>query len=268
MQRSPVTHTYVHAQADPDAERRRLRLLQQRYDRETFRRLDLLGPPAGASCLEVGAGAGSVARGLSRAVGPAGRVVATDIDLRFLDATSASNLEVWQHDILTDPLPRNAFDLVHCRALLCHLPEPEQALTRMVAALRPGGRLLVEEADYVSCAAATRDHPHAAAFERTVAAVMAHCCAQGLFDPYLGRRLAALVADTGLTGCGSEGIVFVRPGASGPAELLARSVEPHGPELIETGRVSAADFAATIAALGDTEFSFLDALSFAAWGRR
>jgi len=263
-----MTHAYVHAQADPIAERRRLRLLEERYDRETFRRLALVGPLAGASCLEVGAGAGSVARRLSRAVGPAGRVVATDINLRFLDGTSASNLELWEHDILTDPLPQNAFDLVHCRALFCHLPEPEQVLTRMVGALRPGGRLLVEEADYVSCAAATRDHPHAGAFERTVAAVMAHCSAQGLFDPYLGRRLAAFVADTGLTERGSEGIVFVRSGGSGPAELFARSVELHGPELIETGRVSAADFAAMVAALGDTKFSFVDALSFAAWGRR
>lgn len=261
-------HTYVHAKADPVAEHRRLRLLEERYDQETFRRLRLLGPLTGASCLEVGAGAGSVARALSRVVGPAGRVVATDIDLRFLDETSAPNLELWQHDVLTDPLPESAFDLVHCRALLCHLPQPEQVLTRLVAALRPGGRLLVEEADFVSCAAASPDHPYAAAFDRTLAAVMIDCSARGLFDPYLGRRLAALVATTGLTKCGSEGIVFVRSGGSGPAELFARSVERHAPDLIETSRLSAEDFAAMVAALGDAEFSFVDALSFAAWGRR
>lgn len=37
--------------------------LEERYDREPFRRIGLLGPLAGASCLEVGAGAGSVRPG-------------------------------------------------------------------------------------------------------------------------------------------------------------------------------------------------------------
>ena len=260
--------TYVHAHTDPVTERRRLRLLEERYDRETFRRIGLLGPLAGASCLEVGAGAGSVARGLSRAVGPGGLVVATDLDPRFLDGTSARNLEVWQHDILTDPLPDRAFDLVHCRALLCHLPEPDHALQRMAAGLRPGGWLLVEEADYVSCAAATTGHPYAAAFDRTVTGMMAHCSARELFDPYLGRRLAALVAAAGLTDPGGEGIVFVRSGGTGPAELFVRSVEPHRAELIDSGQVSAADLTGMVSALRDPQFSFLDAVSFAAWGRR
>lgn len=44
------------------------------------------------------------------------------------------------------------FDLVHARALLCHLPEREQALDRMLGAVRPGGWILVEEPDYVSVA--------------------------------------------------------------------------------------------------------------------
>jgi hypothetical protein len=41
----------------------------------------------------------------------------------------------------SDPLPEWAFDLVHCRLVLVHLPQRDLALTRMVSALKPG-RLL------------------------------------------------------------------------------------------------------------------------------
>jgi hypothetical protein len=65
--------------------------------------------------LEVAGGGGSIAEWLCRQVGRSGHVVATDLELRFLEAIHASNLEVWRHDILSEPLPEGAFDLVHAR---------------------------------------------------------------------------------------------------------------------------------------------------------
>jgi predicted O-methyltransferase YrrM len=62
----------------------RLRLMEAECDPPTFRYLDAIGVGAGWRCLEVGAGAGSVVRWLSGRVGPRGRVVAVDIDPRFL----------------------------------------------------------------------------------------------------------------------------------------------------------------------------------------
>ena len=67
-----------------------------------------------------------MAEWLSTRVGPTGRVVATDIELRFLGRISAPNLEVRQHDILKDDLETSHYDLVHCRLLLMHLAEPER----------------------------------------------------------------------------------------------------------------------------------------------
>jgi ubiquinone/menaquinone biosynthesis C-methylase UbiE len=92
----------------------------------------------GWHCLEVGAGGGSIATWLCDRVGAAGHVVATDIDPRFLDAVGSPNLEVRRHDIASDPLPEAAFDLVHTRLVLVHLPEREAALRRIVRALKPG----------------------------------------------------------------------------------------------------------------------------------
>src|SRR5258706_847321 len=48
------------------------------------------------------------------------------------------------------PLPERTFDLVHARAVLTFLPRPGEALSKLVAALKPGGWLLIEEPDYVS----------------------------------------------------------------------------------------------------------------------
>ena len=65
-----VTGGYLHANAGFDDELGRLRLLEARYDPGTFGRLSMFGPLAGVRCLEVGAGAGSVARWLAAQAGP------------------------------------------------------------------------------------------------------------------------------------------------------------------------------------------------------
>ncbi|GAA2727516.1 hypothetical protein GCM10010360_01090 [Streptomyces nogalater] len=39
------------------------------------------------------------------------------------------------------------FDLVHARLVLVHVPDPERALRSPITSLRPGGRLLSEDAD-------------------------------------------------------------------------------------------------------------------------
>jgi SAM-dependent methyltransferase len=59
----------------------------------------------------------------------------------------APNLEVRRHDVATDPLPENAFDLVHARVVLQHVPPRDQAQARLAAALKPGGWLVVEDFD-------------------------------------------------------------------------------------------------------------------------
>ncbi|HEY7415001.1 MAG TPA: hypothetical protein VH593_07400, partial [Ktedonobacteraceae bacterium] len=86
------------------AERVRLHLLAQLLDPVTIRRLERLEIKHGWHCLEVGAGAGSIARWLAKQVGSQGHVVATDIDTRFLDNTDEPSLEIRHHDILIDDL--------------------------------------------------------------------------------------------------------------------------------------------------------------------
>ena len=100
------------AKDSPDAfERERLALLTQFADPITTRRLTDLGVGPGWRCLDVGAGDGSVARWLAGQVGPEGRVVATDLEPRFLVGHGLPNLEVRRHNILEDELETAHFDL-------------------------------------------------------------------------------------------------------------------------------------------------------------
>ncbi len=258
---------YVHADAPFTRELERLRLLEARYDSITARRLRIAGPLAGARCLDVGAGAGSVTRMLAAAVGPSGSVVATDADPRFLVDLDAANVEVRRHDILTDELESSAYDLVHCRALLLHLSDPERALARMAAALRPGGWLLVEDADYSSVGAAEPGHAAAAHFDRVARASRADHTPRPM-DLFFGRRLPGLVRALGLVDVGQEALAFRHSGGSVEAQLFAHSVERVRPELLRSGIATEEELAGVLAALADPTFSFTDALNVGVWGRR
>ncbi|MFF9276375.1 methyltransferase domain-containing protein [Streptomyces griseosporeus] len=117
------------------------------FDPTTFRHLAALGIGPGWRCWEVGAGGTSVVSWLAKKVGPTGKVLATDIDTSRLAPAARPPVEVRVHDVGAQEPPAEGFDLVHARLVLVHVPDRERALASMVRALRPGGRLLVEDAD-------------------------------------------------------------------------------------------------------------------------
>jgi ubiquinone/menaquinone biosynthesis C-methylase UbiE len=184
---------YFTSNEKDEVELNRLILLENIFDPTTIRHLEMIRVSEGWHCLEVGAGAGSVARWLSARVGPTGKVVATDIDIRFLRQLSVPDLEIRQHDIIKDDLETGQYHLVHCRAVLMHLPEPEKGLKRMANAVRPGGWLLIEEADYGSVLSTDVTNPSAVTFTSTLRALYDFLRKKGTVDPYFGRRVRGLV---------------------------------------------------------------------------
>ena len=129
------------------AARERLECLEAGADPYTAEHLDKVGVAPGWSCLEVGAGGGSVVRMLCDRVGADGRVLAVDLEPTLLAGLEAPNLEVRRLDVVVDEMPEAEFDLVHARAVLMHIPQRAAVLPRLVGALRPGGVLLLEEMD-------------------------------------------------------------------------------------------------------------------------
>lgn len=127
-----------------DAEYQRLQTLAGELDGDSQRWLAGLHPRDDWRCLEIGAGTGSIARWLARQC-PEGSVIATDVDLRFLQNVPEPNLEVRYHDVTVDTFPDASFDLIHARWLFFHLRDRERALERAASWLKPGGWLMVED---------------------------------------------------------------------------------------------------------------------------
>lgn len=253
-------------------ERDRLGALESLFDRSSQRLLADLGVSAGWRCLEVGCGAGGLARWLSKQVGDTGRVLATDLDPRFLDGHGRPNLDVLAHDIRTDPLDAAAYDLVHARALLEHLPTRRDALARMVVALKPGGWLLVEDVDFGGPTAGTlARYTHSgypdvtAAHERVLHAVAAVFAAAGA-DPSFGNRLPGALAVAGLVDIGAE---IHTPVVRGGTEVFTRgTVDQLAERLLGTGLVGDADIELYRTVSADPATYYAPPLMVSAWGRR
>jgi 2-polyprenyl-3-methyl-5-hydroxy-6-metoxy-1,4-benzoquinol methylase len=197
---------------------RRLHLLEECFDPTTTRRLERTGIASGWHCAEVGGGGGSVARWLCERVGPGGRVLTLDIDTRFLEELDYPNLEVRRQNIVTQPLAPGEFDLVHARAVLMHLPAREAVLANLVAALRPGGWLVLEEADFfpiLACASGLYRE-----FFASLAAVLAPA---GMASDW-GRQLPGLLHSAGLQAVAADADVQFFAGGSAGAQFIAVSV--------------------------------------------
>lgn len=135
---------------DWEREPQRLKLLEDHADPTTIRRLSDTGLASGWSCLEVGAGRGSIASWLCDQVGSTGHITALDLDTSLLTWLKRANLEVREGDVLDIELSARSFDLIHTRLVLMHIPERRRALERMISWLRPGGWLVVEELDWMA----------------------------------------------------------------------------------------------------------------------
>ncbi|MDQ0791265.1 methyltransferase [Streptomyces sp. B3I8] len=172
------------------------RCLAEAYDADTFARLAETGVTRGWRCLEIGSGGGSVARWLADRVAPDGEVVATDVKPHHIPARPG--LTALRHDVVTDPLPKAAFDLVVARLVLQHVPERLAVLDKLARSLKPGGRLQIEEFDTsYEPPLLTPDEESARLYETFLATKSAVMRAGG-GDPEWGRRVPAAMRAAGL----------------------------------------------------------------------
>jgi SAM-dependent methyltransferase len=244
------------------------RLQEIVVDPVTIRHLVTIGVANGWRCLEVGAGLGSIAQWLSRSVGPAGKVVATDIDTRFLQGLSEANLEVLRHDILKDNLEIDEYDLVHCRKLLHHLPGPEKAVKKMADAVRPGGWLLIEEDDYGSMLSADVTDPSAVPFTDVLRVYLDGLRRRGIADYYVGRRMRSLVENLGFVEVGQEGWTMMVRGSDPIARYHEESWQKVGKTLIAEGIITQEQHQIAQRVFVDPDFCIPFYTLFSAWGRK
>ena len=102
----------------------------------------------GEHVLDIACGTGLVTFPLADAVGPTGRIVATDISQKMVDhvAGQASQrgygqIEAFRADAESlEGLDDAQFDLVTCALGLMYVPEPLEAMKQVTRLLKPGGR--------------------------------------------------------------------------------------------------------------------------------
>jgi SAM-dependent methyltransferase len=259
---------YFYSNEKDEVELNRLKLVEEIYDPITIHHIETVQASGGWNCLEIGAGAGSVAQWLASHVGPAGKVVATDIDMRFLSQISVPNLEIRRHDIVKDDLETGQYDLVHCRLLLRHLSEPEKGLRRMAKALRPGGWLLIEETDYGSILTTDITNPSAVTFTSMYRSGLDFLRKRGILDPYFGRRVRRLVEELGFVDVKQEGWTCVMRGGEPFTRLNAMIVQAAAKPMMAAELFTQEQLDSFQRFFVDPAFEFLGPTMFAAWGRR
>ena len=128
--------------------------------REAWARLLLPLVPPAASVADLGSGTGS----LAVLLGQAGhRVSGIDIAPRMVAAARAKAAATGVAaafavgDAASPPWPPGTFDVVVARHVLWALPEPDEALRRWTALLRPAGRLLLVEGRWSTGAGLSAD---------------------------------------------------------------------------------------------------------------
>ncbi len=126
-----------------DAHRAHVERMKEGVSRDLLTRLQLR---PGEHVLELGAGTGEFALQLARAVGPTGRVTASDVApgmvaLLRTALAGAGNVEVAQLDAAHTGLPGACVDAVIFRMGLMLVDEPLAALRECRRVLVPGGRI-------------------------------------------------------------------------------------------------------------------------------
>ncbi len=245
---------------------RRLSALSKLFDPGTFRHLDSLGLGPGWRCWEVGAGGPGVAAWMAGRVGAAGSVLATDIDVSWMTGR-AVDFEIRRHDVGEDPPPPGPFDLVHARLVLVHVPRREEALAAMVGVLRPGGWLLVEDADPalqpLTCIDEWGpDQRLANKLRRDFRTLLTR---QGA-DVAYGRTLPRALRRSGLVDVAADAFFPV----GGPACTLLEeaTVEQMRHRLVAAGLATDAEIDRHLANVGAGRLDLATSPMISAWGRR
>jgi SAM-dependent methyltransferase len=255
-----MRHDSVYVHGTSGREQERLRMMNEVINPQALR---LIAMRPGDRVAEFASGLGQMSRAFARAAGPTGLVVGVersaaqrDAALRMLEETAAADtgrapIDLRLGDALAPPFADGewgSFDIAHTRFLLEHLPTPCDLVRVMVRAVRPGGRVILQDEDHEIL----RLWPEIPGFMAVWNAYIESYERAGN-DPRVGRKLVALLHEAGARPARSDWVFF--GGSSGEprfpllVENLARVLEGAVEAVAATGRVTAAQVTDAVEAL-------------------
>jgi len=190
--------SYIHGSSEE--EQRRLAKLNDLINEASLKELALRG---GEHILDVGSGLGQFTRLLARTAGRGANVIGIERDERQLaeairlarQGGEEGLVDFRGGDALSLPLRQDewgAFDLAHARFVLEHVADPLAVVHNMVHAVKPGGRIVLEDDDHDIL----RLWPEPPGVRQVWEAYIRTYDRLGN-DPFIGRRLAALLHEAG-----------------------------------------------------------------------
>src|SRR5216684_3286116 len=211
--------TYLHGTSP--SEQGRLSLLNRLMNEAALDELSLRG---GEKVVDFGSGLGQLSRGIARAAGR--QVVAIERSAEW-----------------------GSFDVAHARFILEHVPDPGAVVRQMVRAVRPGGRIVLQDDDHD----VLRCYPEPAGFSQLWRAYARTYHRLGC-DPYVGRRLVSLLHESGAAPRRCDFIFF--GGCAGEPKFASLMENMTGllvgarETIVGQGLLGAAEFDAAVEALG------------------
>jgi hypothetical protein len=172
------------------------------------------------------------------------------------------------HDVRSDEIPISAYDLIHARLVLLHLPERDQVIERLVAALAPGGWLVLEEFDqtFPACPEPVTDEQRI--FNRVRDAFSELLDRRGANTTTYPRTLPWRMQRAGLSQVGAEGRLVFATGTSPGAAVQHANLLQTGDQAVDAGLITADDLTTFMRLLDDPAFTSTMPLLISAWGRR
>jgi hypothetical protein len=201
-------------------------------------------------------------------VGQSGAVLGTDLNLDWIDTDMPRQVELRRHDVTSDEIPSSAYDLIHARLVLLHLPKRDRVIQRLVAALAPGGWLVLEEftRSFPGCPEPTTDEQRV--FNRVYDAFTELLSRRGANTTTYPRTLPWRMQRAGLVQTGAEGRLVFATGASPGAAVQRANLLQTGDQALDAGLITADDLTTFVRVLDDPAFTFTMPLLISAWGRR
>lgn len=195
----------------------------------------------GARVLDLGCGTGAVSRFLARCPGVS-EVIGVDPSPVFLAratqlARDVPNLSFENGDARSLPFTDASFDVVVAHTVLCHVPEPAQALAEAFRVTRPGGWLAAFDGDYPTTTVAIGEFdPLQACVEEMING--------WVHNLWIARRLPAMARSAGFEVASFRSHGYLQ--SSSPTYLMT-FIERGADMLISSGRIGS-DAAAAIKA--------------------
>lgn len=229
---------------------RRQELLDDAFASSSHTLLDDLSVPDGAEVLDVGCGIGRTTRILKQRFPQAERIVGVDADTDLLavargrsDPSGSIDTEYQDGEAEDLAYDDDRFDLVFCRFLLTHLPEPAAAVDEFRRVCRPGGIVAAQEPDFASLGTWPPSQAYATIRE----------LADALLDPQMGRKTWGLFRQAGIEGPqGTDdpevtAVVPVETDDTVMRELYTMSVEATAGALLKKGKLEPEEHEALVA---------------------